>query len=187
MILQSFIKKVASSFQNFIFLFIFLTSLVLSLIIFLSLSGNFSNLEQVQEISSLISANYILIIALILISINKIYKIFREKQFKSKFRVQFTSLFIIISFIPTTLITLFSLIFFDQGVKIWFNEKLEKVIYESKKISESYFNEHKKNIKNDILFINDEFIFNGKGSFISFEIPTLVNSKFVSQFIGNCF
>ena len=52
---------------------------------------------------------------------------------------------------------LFSLIFFDQGVKIWFNEKLEKVIYESKQISESYFNEHKKNIKNDILFINDEF------------------------------
>ena len=88
---------------------------------------------------------------------NKIYKIFKEKQFKSKFRVQFTSLFIIISFIPTTLITLFSLIFFDQGVKIWFNEKLEKVIYESKQISESYFNEHKKNIKNDIIFINDEF------------------------------
>ena len=33
----------------------------------------------------------------------------------------------------------------------------KKLIYESKQISESYFNEHKKNIKNDILFINDEF------------------------------
>ena len=155
--LLSLKNKIGSSFQNFTFFFIFLTSLILSLTIFLSLSGNFSNLEQVQEISKLISANYILIVGLILISINKIYKIFKEKQFKSKFRVQFTSLFIIISFIPTTLITLFSLIFFDQGVKIWFNEKLEKVIYESKQISESYFNEHKKNIKNDILFINDEF------------------------------
>ena len=154
--LLSLKNKIGSSFQNFTFFFIFLTSLILSFTIFLSLSGNFSNLEQVQEISKLISANYILIVGLILISINKIYKIFKEKQFKSKFRVQFTSLFIIISFIPTTLITLFSLIFFDQGVKIWFNEKLEKVIYESKQISESYFNEHKKNIKNDILFINDE-------------------------------
>ena len=150
-------KKTGLDFQNFTFLLIFLASLILSLTIFLSLSGNFSNLEQVEEISNLISINYILIIALILISINKIYKIFKEKRFKSKFRVQFTSLFIVISFIPTTLITLFSLIFFDQGVKIWFNEKLEKVIYESKQISESYFNEHKKNIKNDILFINDEF------------------------------
>ena len=155
--LLSLQKKVGLSFQNFTFLFIFLASLALSLTIFLSLSGNFSNLEQVDEISNLIFVNYILIICLILISLNKIYKIFKEKQFKSKFRVQFTSLFIIISFIPTTLITLFSLIFFDQGVKIWFNEKLEKVIYESKQISESYFNEHKKNIKNDIIFINDEF------------------------------
>ncbi len=155
--LLSLKNKIGSSFQNFTFFFIFLTSLILSFTIFLSLSGNFSNLEQVQEISKLISANYILIIGLILISINKIYKIFKEKQFKSKFRVQFTSLFIIISFIPTTLITLFSLIFFDQGVKIWFNEKLEKVIFESKQISESYFNEHKKNIRNDILFIDDEF------------------------------
>ena len=112
MMLLSLKNKIGSSFQNFTFFFIFLTSLILSFTIFLSLSGNFSNLEQVQEISKLISANYILIVGLILISINKIYKIFKEKQFKSKFRVQFTSLFIVISFIPTTLITLFSLIFF---------------------------------------------------------------------------
>ena len=151
------LKKITFSFQNFIFSIIFLCSLILSLIIFLSLSGNLSNLKQIEEVSNLISANYILIILLIIISISKIYKIFKEKQFKSKFRLQFTSLFIIISFIPTTLITIFSLIFFDQGVKIWFNEKLEKVINESKQISESYFNEHKKNIKDDILFVNDEF------------------------------
>ena len=151
------LKKITFSFQNFIFFIIFLCSLILSLIIFLSLSGNLSNLKQIEEVSNLISANYILIILLIIISISKIYKIFKEKQFKSKFRLQFTSLFIIISFIPTTLITIFSLIFFDQGVKIWFNEKLEKVINESKQISESYFNEHKKNIKDDILFVNDEF------------------------------
>ena len=51
--LLSFKKKIGSSFQNFIFFFIFLASLVLSFTIFLSLSGNLSNLEQVQEISTL--------------------------------------------------------------------------------------------------------------------------------------
>ena len=105
-------KKLVQAFKILYFFFIFLASLFLSFTIFLSLSGNFSNLEQVQEISKLISTNYILIIGLILISINKIYKIFKEKQFKSKFRVQFTSLFIIISFIPTTLITLVFSYFF---------------------------------------------------------------------------
>ena len=152
------LRKIDLSIPNLLFLAIFFSSFTLSLIIFLSLSGNLSNLEQIEEVSGLISTNYVLILALIIISITKIYRIFKEKQFKSKFRLQFTSLFIIISFIPTTLITVFSLIFFDQGVKIWFNEKLKKVVNESKQISESYFNEHKKNIKNDILFIKNEFI-----------------------------
>ena len=65
-------------------------------------------------------------------------------------------LFIFITLIPSTLITVFSLIFFDQGIKIWFNDKIKQVISGSKNISESYFNEHIKNIQNDILFIRSE-------------------------------
>ena len=52
------LKKLTSSFQSFIFNN-FLCSLILSLIIFLSLSGNLSNLEQIEEVSNLIFANYI--------------------------------------------------------------------------------------------------------------------------------
>ena len=58
--------------------------------------------------------------------------------------------------IPSTLITIFSLIFFDQGIKIWFNDKIKQVINGSKNISESYFNEHISNIKNDVLFLQSE-------------------------------
>ena len=65
-------------------------------------------------------------------------------------------MFIIISFIPTSLITVFSLVFFDQGVKNWFNEKISQVVDGSKEISESYFNEHKNSIKKDITYINNE-------------------------------
>ena len=48
------------------------------------------------------------------------------------------------------------MIFFDQGIKNWFNERINQVLKGSKEISESYFNEHKKNIKKDILYINNE-------------------------------
>ena len=150
------INKFYQSAENIIFLLIFLISFLISLIIFLSLSGYLLNLGQVENVSLLISTNFFLIILLILISLNKIFKIFIQKKLKSKFRIQFTSLFIIISFIPTTLITIFSLVFFDQGVKNWFNEKINQVIDGSKEISESYFNEHKNSIKKDILFINNE-------------------------------
>jgi len=65
-------------------------------------------------------------------------------------------LFIFITLIPTTIVTIFSLIFFDQGIKLWFNDKVSQVVKGSKHISESYFTEHTRNIKNDILFIKNE-------------------------------
>ena len=156
MLRQLNIKNLSLNFENQFFLFVFLISFLLSLTIFLSLSGYLSNLEEVEKISFLISINFALIILLILLSLKKIFKIFIKKKIKSNFRVQFTSLFIIISLIPTTLITVFSLIFFDQGIKNWFNERINQVLKGSKEISESYFNEHKNGIKKDILYINNE-------------------------------
>ena len=152
--LHDFIDKKDS--LNIFFLFLFSLSFVLSLLIFLTLTGNLSNLEQIDNVSDLIKINFILIVILILISFRKIKENFDNRKFKSKFKVQFTLLFIFITLIPSTLITIFSLIFFDQGIKIWFNDKIKEVINGSKNISESYFSEHISNIKNDILYVNSE-------------------------------
>ena len=141
---------------NMIFLTLFSLSFILSLLIFLTLTGNLSNLEEIDNVSNLISINFTIIIFLILISVGKIKENIDQRKFRSKFKVHFTLLFIFITLIPSTLITVFSLIFFDQGVKIWFNDKIKQVINGSKNISESYFNEHISNIKNDVLFLQSE-------------------------------
>ena len=153
---ELFFKK--DKIQNYVFIFIFLISFSISLIIFLMLSGYLSELQNEEQISLLLSINFSMIIILIIISLDKIIKIFffKKNRIKSNLRIQFTSLFLIISFIPTTIVTVFSLVFFDQGVKLWFNDKLNQVIKGSKNISESYFNEHTQSIKNDILYLNSE-------------------------------
>ncbi len=152
--LENFFKSINKS--NFIFLAIFSISFILSFLLFIILIGSFPNLEQVENVSSLIQINFLLVIVLIIISIKKIVDIFYLQKLKSKFKIKITSLFIFITLIPAFLITVFSFIFFDQGLKIWFNEKIKEVIVGSKEISESYFNEHTSNIKNDILFIKNE-------------------------------
>ncbi len=141
---------------NIIFIILFSLSFILSLLIFLTLTGNLSNLEEIDNVSNLISINFAIIVILILISVGKIKENIDQKKFRSKFKVHFTLLFIFITLIPSTLITVFSLIFFDQGIKIWFNDKIKQVINGSKNISESYFSEHISNIKNDILFLQSE-------------------------------
>ena len=74
------IKSLYQNIENLLFIFIFFISFVISLIIFLSLSGFLLNLGQVEDVSILISINFFLIILLILISLNKIFKIFIEKN-----------------------------------------------------------------------------------------------------------
>ncbi len=152
--LFEFVEKNDST--NITFLILFSLSFILSLLIFLTLTGNLSNLEEIDKVSSLISINFAIIVILILISVGKIKENIDQKKFRSKFKVHFTLLFIFISLIPSTLITIFSLIFFDQGIKIWFNDKIKQVINGSKNISESYFSEHISNIKNDVLFLQSE-------------------------------
>ena len=152
--LKDFFTNINKS--NFVFLAIFSISFILSFLLFIILIGSFPNLEQVENVSSLIQINFILVLILIIISIKKIIDIFYLQKLKSKFKIKITSLFIFITLIPAFLITVFSFIFFDQGLKIWFNEKIKEVIVGSKEISESYFNEHSSNIKNDILFIKNE-------------------------------
>ena len=68
-------KGLYQNFENLLFLFIFLISFFISLIIFLSLSGFLLNLGEVEDVSFLISINFFLIYLLILISLNKIFKI----------------------------------------------------------------------------------------------------------------
>ena len=97
---------------NVIFLILFSLSFILSLLIFLTLTGNLSNLEEIDNVSNLISINFAVIVLLIIISVGKIKENFDQRKFRSKFKVHFTLLFIFITLIPSTLITVFSLIFF---------------------------------------------------------------------------
>ena len=76
----NFLKKIKlfklSEIQNYLFIFIFFISLILSLLIFLKLSGYLSDQQNVEQISLLLSINFSLIIVLIFISLDKIRKIF---------------------------------------------------------------------------------------------------------------
>ena len=71
--------KKSNQFQNLIFFFILYSFIFIKLNNILSLSGNLSNLEQVNEVSNLISTNYI-DSGFNFFSVNKIYKVFVEKQ-----------------------------------------------------------------------------------------------------------
>ena len=136
---KNFVKK-----ENQIFFILFLCSFFLSFFIFLILTGQFTKFDNQSLISSILIADLLIILLLIGQTSLKVLRIFKNQEKKTtksskNLHTQITLLITIIALIPSLMVTLSSIIFFDQGIKNWFDEKVNVAISGSKIISESYF------------------------------------------------
>ena len=156
-----FLKKYLVKKENQIFFILFLGSFFLSFFIFLILSGKFNQFDNQNLISTILTLDLLIILLLIGQTFLKVLRIFKDQEKKTiksskNLHTQITLLITIIAMIPSLMVTLSSIIFFDQGIKKWFDEKVNVAISGSKLISESYFEEHKSNLKKDLVFLNNE-------------------------------
>lgn len=138
---------------------LFASSFLLSFFIFLILSGYIKNQFFLFDLSHLLIMNLFIILIIIFIIAYRIKILWSYKKTKnsgSNLHIQLSALFAFLTLIPSVLVTLFSLIFFDQGVKNWFSGKVQTALLGSKYISESYFKEHSNNLRNDLVFLSKE-------------------------------
>jgi len=155
-------KKYFSKKENLFFLVFFILAFFLSFFIFLLLTGRIFESSDYQIISNFLLADLLIIVFLIFMTLLKVLRIFKNnnknKQIKNSpnLHTRITLLITIITLIPSLSITILSIFFFDQGIKAWFNEKVNVAISGSKLISESYFKEHSNNLKNDLIYLNNE-------------------------------
>lgn len=138
---------------------LFASSFLLSFFIFLILSGYIKNQFFLFDLSHLLIMNLFIILIIVFIIAYRIKILWSYKKTKnsgSNLHIQLSALFAFLTLIPSVLVTLFSLIFFDQGVKNWFSGKVQTALLGSKYISESYFKEHSNNLRNDLVFLSKE-------------------------------
>ena len=125
---KNFVKK-----ENQIFFILFLCSFFLSFFIFLILTGQFTKFDNQSLISSILIADLLIILLLIGQTSLKVLRIFKNQEKKTtksskNLHTQITLLITIIALIPSLMVTLSSIIFFDQGIKNWFDEKVNIAI-----------------------------------------------------------
>jgi two-component system, NtrC family, nitrogen regulation sensor histidine kinase NtrY len=176
--------------ENMIFFFLFITSFFLSLAIFVIISGFFIDTD-ILDVSSLLILDLLIILLIIFVTFLKVRRIInsrKEGKSGSYLHIQLSAIFGLITLIPSILVTVFSLLFFDQGIKTWFAKKVSTAISGSKFISESYFKEHSNNLKNDIVFLSKE-INNEKVAFFTDRdrltslLESLVSIKLIDEAI----
>ncbi len=76
----------------------------------------------------------------------------RKKQaVGSRLQSRIIFMFSLVSVIPTIFMAVFSVIFFNQGIQSWFDDRVATALEESVAVAESYLEEHRLNIRADAL------------------------------------
>ena len=100
-------------------------------------------------------------------------KLIHEKFFDTTLRRKLVFLIGgVVTITPTILVTIFALTYYLLGIDKLFDEKIANAISETVKVAELYLQEHKKNIRSDILQVATDI---NKNFFILSENPELFN------------
>ncbi len=82
----------------------------------------------------------------------KIYRLWRARQrgqAGTKLQTRMVVMFGLVSLVPTLLVAIFSVLFFNLGLQNWFNTKVSTALESSLQAAEGYLTEHKNNIRGD--------------------------------------
>ncbi len=111
---------------------------------------------QDATINQLIVIDAALLVLIVAMLGNRFYNIFLSRYSKARIsdlQQRMVALFSVLTLVPTILIAIFSLVFFNFGLKSWFSERVSGALYSSRVVAEAYLQEHQNNIVADALAI----------------------------------
>lgn len=132
--------------------FIFAISLIFSIVTYLNFSEH--QLMNARYAFTILYIDAALVLLVVFIVGYRVFDIIysnKNSQAGSSFQIKLISIFGILVFVPSFIMTVFAVIFFHGGMDSWFTDKNKTVLNESLKVAESYLKEHQKVIANDAL------------------------------------
>ncbi|NDF11750.1 MAG: PAS domain-containing sensor histidine kinase [Proteobacteria bacterium] len=107
-----------------------------------------------RMVISLAITNLALLLALGIIIALKVIKLWLARKHHSvgsRLQTRITIVFSMLSILPTLIVALFSMIYFNLGIQVWFNERVGTALGQSVAVAESYLAEHREIIRGDAL------------------------------------
>jgi len=157
-------------------------SFILSIVTFLVFSNSLPYIKTTPLIAIVtLSTDVILLFALCFKVIRKIVQTWIERKKGSvgaRISTKFILTFALLVLIPTITLATFSSLFFNIGMKSWFNDRILHLAEQSNIVAEAYLKEHHENIKNDALSISKEIDQNFNAIFLNLnELNIYINSQ----------
>ncbi|WP_156176732.1 sensor histidine kinase NtrY-like [Kiloniella spongiae] len=136
---------------------LFIAASISGITTFSALSGDLSQANDPQLILLLLTADFILLMALLAIVVRRLVLLWLERKrglAGAKLHSRLVGLFSLVAVTPTIIVAIVSVGFFEFGLQGWFNEKVSTAVKESYAVAEAYLNEHQQGIVADALSVS---------------------------------
>jgi two-component system, NtrC family, nitrogen regulation sensor histidine kinase NtrY len=112
-----------------------------------------------QSILPLVLAALTLLLIMAIIVLRRAYRLWQDARrglTGTKLQGRILLMFCGVTILPTLIVSVFSIIFFNIGVKSWFDQRVVGALNESVAIARAYMSEHRSAIQSDAVAIADE-------------------------------
>ncbi len=107
-----------------------------------------------RTVTWLLLVNFVLVLSLGAVVARELVKLWIERRrglAGARLHVQLVALFTVIAAAPTAIMAVATVLFFNLGVQAWFSDPVRQAVGQSLAAAEAYLDEHRNNIRGDIL------------------------------------
>jgi len=118
---------------------------------------------DVKTVLNLIYVDGIVLLLLALVVARRLITVWQERrrgQAGAGLQVRLVMLFGLVAVTPAILVAVFSALFINYGLQVWFSDRISTAINQSLTVSHAYLDEHRKNIVADAFVIANDINFN---------------------------
>lgn len=107
-----------------------------------------------REVQILLLTDLVILLSLITLVARRLVMLWMQRRrgaAGSRLHARMVMLFAAVTALPTVLMTVFAVLFFNLGLQTWFSERVNVAVKASVAVAEAYIQEHRKTIRADVL------------------------------------
>ena len=121
---------------------------------FLQMTGNLSTQGRPQSVLLLLIVDLVLMLGLSALIARRLVLLWLQRRrglAGARLHGRLVALFSLVAMVPTILVAVYSVLFFDYGLRAWFSERVSTAVYNSLAVAEAYAEENLRTTGNDAL------------------------------------
>ncbi len=106
-----------------------------------------------NAVIGLVLINLVLLLSLMVIVLRRLVRLWvevKQGSVGSRLQTRIVLIFSLVSAVPTVMVAIFSVLFFNFGIQSWFDSRVGTALQESVAVAEAYLKEHKNMISSDV-------------------------------------